>query len=207
MRTKNLLLSAAALVAGALSVQAQSNVYSVNVVGYVNIPFAQNALSLIATPLDNGTNNLTSLFPNAANGSQVQVWNGAGFQVAQKTFGNWNTNLVVPPGTGFFFKSGSNMTNTFVGNVAVSTGATNTIALPANTLVLVGSPLPIADNLTGTNLNLQLANGSQIQVWNGSGFQVAQKTFGNWNTNLNISVGQGFFLKSATATNWVQTLR
>jgi len=208
MRTKTLLLSAAAIVAGVLSSQAQSNVYSANIVGYVSVTNTANLFVLLANPLDNGTNNLTSLFPTAPNGSQIQVWNGSGFVGATKQLtGNWSTNLVIPPGRGFFAKFPVSGTNTFVGSVAVPVGGSVTNALAAGLFTLVGSPIPYSDNLTGTNLNLQLANGSQIQVWNGTGFQGATKNLtGNWNTNLNIVPGEGFFLKSATATNWVQSL-
>ncbi len=61
MRIKAL-LCAAALAAGAVSSMAQSNVYSLNIVGYVNVPLV-TGFNLIANPLDNGTNDLASLFP------------------------------------------------------------------------------------------------------------------------------------------------
>lgn len=191
---------------------AQSNVYSVNVVGYVNIQTTANQYALLANPLDNGTNDLVSLFPAAPNQTQIQIWNGSGFQVAQKTFGNWNTNLVIPPGTGFFIRIPSDQTNTFVGNVVIGFGETNSMSLPGGVFSLVGSPVPFAGQLTDAgdntlNLGGALGNQSQIQVWNGGGFQVAQKTFGNWNTNLTISVGQGFFVKPNADTTWSQTLQ
>lgn len=218
MRTKNLLLSAAAIVAGVISTHAQSNVYSVNVVGYVNVPSpVANQFTLVANPLDNGTNNITSLFPAAPNGTQIQIWTGASFQSAQKSFGNWNTNLALPPGKGFFIKypvSAGVVTNTFVGTVVVENsngaGGTNVTALP-NVLHLVGSKFPFAGNLTASgvgtlNLGASLGNGSQILVWNGTSYQSSQKSFGSWSTNLNLSVGQGFFVKANVATNWVQVL-
>src|SRR5262249_17654422 len=46
MRTKTLLLSAAAVVAGLISAQAQSNVFSANIVGYVTLTNAANQFSL-----------------------------------------------------------------------------------------------------------------------------------------------------------------
>jgi hypothetical protein len=206
MRTKTLLLSAVALAAGLLSTQAQSNVFSANVVGYVTVTNAANQYALYSLPLDSGSNNLTGLFPNAANNSQILIWTGAGYQTSQKTFGNWSTNFNLVPGQGFFVKFPANGTNTFVGSIVTPNGASVTNSFGAGLYALVGSPVPYTDNLTGTNLNLQLANNSQVLVWTGSGFQTAQKTFGNWSTNLNIVPAQGFFVKSATATNWVQTL-
>ncbi|HEU5122631.1 MAG TPA: hypothetical protein VFW05_01060 [Verrucomicrobiae bacterium] len=215
MRTKNLLLSAAALVAGALSVQAQSNVYSVNVVGYVNQPLAAGKFSLIANPLNAGTNNLTTILSGIPNGSQVQVWTGSGYQLATKGLinGVWSTNLNIAPGEGFFVKPSANYTNTFVGSLVIGFGQTNSVNLPGGVFTLAASPLPFSGRLTdvGTNvLNLNtLPNGSQVQVWNGSGYQLATKGLinGQWNTNLLIQVGQGFFVKPSSAATWSQTLQ
>ena len=83
MRTKTLLLAAAATVAGIASLQAQSNVYSVNVVGYVNVTIP-TGYSLIANPLNSSDNTVSNLFnatsqSGAALGSTVYTWNGAGF--------------------------------------------------------------------------------------------------------------------------------
>jgi len=207
MRTKTLLLTAAAMAAGLATSIAQSNVYSANVVGYVNVTNGAAQYALLSLPLDTGSNNLTGLFPSAPNGSQVLIWNGAGYQGAQKSFGNWNTNFNLSPGQGFFIKFPASGTNTFAGSVAVPVGGSVTNSFAANVYALVGSPIPYSDNLTGTNLNLQLANGSQVLIWNSSSqsYQGAQKSFGNWNTNLLIVPGEGFFVKSSSATNWVQT--
>jgi hypothetical protein len=208
MRTKTLLLSAAAMVAGLLSSQAQSNVYSANIVGYVTVTNAAGQFVLNSLPLDSGSNNLTGLFPNAPNSSQVLIWNGAGYQTATKNLvGVWNTNLNLTVGEGFFLKIPANSTNTFVGSVLVPNGGSVTNSFQAGIFSLVGSPIPYTDNLTGTNLNLQLANSSQVLVWNGSGYQTATKNLvGTWNTNLVITPGEGFFVKSASSTNWVQSL-
>jgi hypothetical protein len=206
MRTKTLLLSAVALAAGLVASQAQSNVFSANVVGYVSVSNAANQYILESLPLDSGSNNLTGLFPTAPNGSQVLVWNGSGYQTATKNLvGTWNTNLNLSPGQGYFLKIPANATNTYVGAVVTPVNGSITNTLQAGIYTLVGSPIPYSDNLTGTNLNLQLANGSQVLIWNGTGYQTATKNLvGVWNTNLVISPGQGFFVKSATTTNWVQ---
>jgi len=204
MRTKTLLLTAAAMAAGLATSIAQSNVYSANVVGYVNTTATAGQFAMWANPLDNGTNNLTSLLPSAPNGTVVELWNGVGFQSATKSFGSWSTNLTILPGTGFFIKFNANTTNTFAGSVAVPVGASVTNSLPAGLFELVGSPIPYSDNLTGTNLNLQLGNGSVIEIWTGTGFQSSTKSFGSWSTNLTILPGEGFYVKSSVATNWVQ---
>jgi len=204
MRTKNLLLSAAALVAGALSVQAQSNVYSVNVVGYVNKVLPAGVFQLVANPLNDGTNDLNSALGALPNKSQVQIWNGASFDNYTKGGGVWPV-ASVPPGVGFFVKSQTAITNTFVGQVAGGSGGV-TNALPSGVFVLVGSAIPFAGDLNSTNINLNLANKSQVQLWNGTSYDNYTKGGGAWPVNPGISVAQGFFLKSQTATNWVQAL-
>jgi hypothetical protein len=206
MKAKTLLIAAAALVAGVVSSEAQ--VYSANIVGYVNAVIPANQLTLVANPLDDGTNTITSLGAALPNKSQVQVWNGSGYTVSSKGAGVWNNNLSIPVGTGFFVKSPNAITNTFVGNVAVAPGGSTTNALPSGALVLVGSTIPYTGDLTDTNLNLgpSLPNKSQVQVWNGTGFTVSSKGAGVWNTPLTLSAGEGFFVKSASAANWTQVL-
>jgi len=215
MRTKMLIGAAATMVAGILSASAQ--VYSVNVVGYVNaVANGAGAFTLLANPLDDGTNTVTSLGSALPNKSSVQIWNGSGFNLATKTNGAWTANLSIPPGTGFFVKtpaaSGS-ITNTFVGNVIVAPGGGQTNKALTPGLALVGSPVPFAGNLNdayGTNsLNLgaQLPNKSSVQVWNGSSFSLSTKTNGAWTVNFSLGVAQGFFVNAKSATNWTQTLQ
>ena len=207
MRTKTLLIAVAALAAETISSQAQT-VFSANVVGYVNVVLPAGQLVLVSNPLDDGTNTTTSLGQNLANRSQIQIWNGSGFTVANKASGVWTPDLSIPVGTGFFVNSKTTITNTFVGTVIPGVGGFTTNSLPANTLVLVGSTVPYAGDLTDTNLAIGplLANKSAIQVWNGSGFTGTSKVGGVWTPNLTLAVAQGFFVSSKTATNWVQTL-
>src|SRR2546421_1894502 len=62
MRTKTL-VCAAALAAGALTSWAQSNVYSLNVVGYVNVVFPPGQFTVFANPLNNANNAISNIFP------------------------------------------------------------------------------------------------------------------------------------------------
>ncbi len=94
MKAKTLLIAAAALAAGVISSQAQ--VYSANVVGYVNVVLPAGQFVLASNPLDDGTNTVTSLGAALANKSSIQVWNGTSFTVASKGAGVWNTNLSIP---------------------------------------------------------------------------------------------------------------
>lgn len=121
MRTKILLAAAAALAAGVMASNAQ--VYSANVVGYVTVTSAGGAYSLLANPLDNGSNTLASLV-TAPTGSHALIWTGTTFTGSTKTPTSWSPNPVVAPGQGFFLQpTGVNpVTNTFVGNVIAAPG-------------------------------------------------------------------------------------
>lgn len=206
MRTKTLVFSAVALAAGVLSAMAQSNVFSVNVVGYVNVPLAAGSPTLLSNPLDNGTNTLNDLVGALPTKSSAQLWNGNGFTASSKQASGWNPNLSVPPGTGFFVTASANSTNTFVGNVVVGPGGSVTNSLTTS-VVLVGSMIPYADTLNGTNILLSvIPTKSSIQVWNGNGYTASSKQASGWNPNLSLGVAQGFFITPSAAVNWVQTL-
>jgi len=145
-----MLLSAALFAAGALSSMAQSSVYSLNVVGYVNIPVLPG-LNLLSAPLQSSdsTSAIQSVLGNASpllDGSDlVYVWNavnnqnatgGTGFQQAVLAGGDGNwydqggnpataSEGAVPPGTSFFLYNGASpeVTNTLtiVGTVVQGT--------------------------------------------------------------------------------------
>ncbi len=61
---KTLLIAAAALVAGVVSSEAQ--VYSANIVGYVNVTCPAGAQVLVSNPLDDGTNQANDLLSHIA---------------------------------------------------------------------------------------------------------------------------------------------
>src|SRR5882762_6762285 len=93
MRTKTLLLSATALAVGLLSTQAQSNVYSANVVGYYKIttPLGSPGSSkshLISNQLlgAGGSNEVNvvmqgGLDDSYSQGVDLALWNGFSFNV------------------------------------------------------------------------------------------------------------------------------
>ena len=203
MKTKTLLIAAAALAATVISSQAQ--VYS-GVVGYISVTNAPGQFTLIANALDNGSNTLTSLFPSVPTGSQVQIWNGTSFSVSTKTPTSWSPNSLLAVGQGFFLKINTAQTNTLVGSIDTAIGGTVTNNLTGGVFALIGSPIPFSDTLAGTNINLKLPTGSQVQVWNGAGFSVATKTPTSWSPNLTIQPGQGFFVKTSVNTNFVETM-
>lgn len=226
MRTKAL-LCLAVLAAGVATCVAQSNVYSLNIVGYVNMTIP-GGYSLIANPLSNGATNGANEIMNPIDGQQILTWNGSRYNYVSydSGFGGWidiaqapSKPPSLPPGAGFFFYNPGAATNvTFVGNVVPGPGSTNTLVLPGG-YSLVGSPLPVgnATNITSAPVNLPLVDGMQILTWNGSAYVYSSydSGFGGW---INIaqqpkappgySIGQAFFYYNpGVATNWVQSLQ
>jgi hypothetical protein len=204
MRTSTVLSVAAALAASAFMAQAQ--VYSVNIVGYVNQVLPAGTQVAVANPLDNGTNDLDSVFGSLDKGSSANFWTGSGFSLATKGATAWAPNNPTPVGTGLFINSKTAITNTYVGQLVVNSGETVTNALPEGAQVLVGSSLPYAGTINTPELGLlALDKGSSANFWTGSGYTLVTKGATAWAPDQAINVGDGFFINSKTAVDWVQT--
>jgi hypothetical protein len=180
MRTKTLLIAAAALAAGIMASSAQT--YSANIVGYVTqvLPVG---LSLITCPV-NSTNTGLSVPANQCLQLQVNdaviLWNGAGYSTYTYLNAGVGLTWIYPDGsfsdtaptitlgTGFFYSNGQTTpeTNTFAGTVVL----TNSVSLPVG-LTLVGSTPPIGGAVTNTaTFNLPLQVNDALVLWNGSGY-------------------------------------
>ncbi|HEV2209264.1 MAG TPA: hypothetical protein VG167_10850 [Verrucomicrobiae bacterium] len=197
MRTKAL-LGLAALAAGALTTMAQSNVYSLNIVGYVNVPLA-TGFNLVANPLDNGTNHLSGLFPNAQGGDVVFSYSGGVFTESDFSFGSWSTDLTLTPGMGFFYSTSGPSTNTFVGNVLTG-NLTNHI--PAG-FSLVASQVPQSDTLG--NLGFPATGGDVVFYLRSGAYVESDYSFGAWSPDLSPAVGESFWVSTGAAKDWVRT--
>src|SRR5262245_34235043 len=103
MRTK-LLIGAAILAAGVASTMAQSNVYSLNVVGYYNVTAPANTKILIGNQLHTTNDTLVGVIPAPSAGANFFKFN-AGFTTY--TFDDvdlaWTGNTSLAPGEGGFF--------------------------------------------------------------------------------------------------------
>jgi hypothetical protein len=228
MRTKSFLAAAALIAAGALSLQAQSNVYSLNVVGYVNVSVAGPSLfNMVANPFNTGTNGANQVLPDVDQ-SQVLKWNPAagGFDTYtfDSGFGGWidssfnNVVPTVPPGEGFFyFNPNATATLTFVGEVAAKSGGSVTNVVTGPGFRLVGSKIPYGGAVSNASFNLPIQDNMQVLEWNGSTGYITSgydSGFGGWiDDSFNniapptIDAGQGFFYNNPSATvNWIQSL-
>jgi hypothetical protein len=214
-----LIAAATALAAGIVTSQAQ--VYSQNIVGYVNATLP-GGYTLLVSPLSpNSTNDAESVLPALAPGDTLLIWNGGGYNVdlyggpGQWFDGNTYASIAVPtlaPGQGFFYENtGSAKTNTFVGTVQL----TNSTVL-AGGYTLVGSTAPISDFVDSTNINLPLVPGDTLLLWNGGGYNVdlyggpGQWFDGNTYSAIadpTVGVAQGFFYENTgSAKTWTQNV-
>jgi hypothetical protein len=221
MRTKSLLLAAAALAAGVLSSQAQT-VYSANIVGYVNTALP-SGYSLVNNPLLNsdGTNGAENVFASLQPFDSLLIWNGTGYTAySYQGPGSWidsNGNPIaapnVSPGGAVFYQnnSGGAESNTFVGTVLL----TNSISLGAG-YSFVASTVPVSAPADSTNYSLPFQAFDSVLFWNGSGYTAySYQGPGSWiDANGNptnapvIGVGQGFFYQnnSGAAETWAQNV-
>jgi len=226
MRTKTTLLGAAILAAGALSSMAQSNVFSLNIVGYYTVPLT-NGYTLMANQLDldgTGTNNtLPSVFgTNLPNLTKVLAFSGGGFVSSTYIAGTHSftgptntVNIALQPGFGVFVQVPNAATApslTLVGNVLGTTGVTNTFHTAYGTgFTILASKVPVSGGVT-TNLGLvPAANLDSLQQWNPATQSYAPKHTwlsgsSSWTGGQPVpNVGEAFFFNAHVASNWTQS--
>jgi len=186
MKTKTLLIAAAALAVGVISSQAQ--VYSQNIVGYANVATPVSGKQyLLSVPFKIGVSNgANEVFgTNLPDFSTVLTWSTV--QNAYKLYyvdsgvaSGWDDDgfaevapPILPVGSGFFLSpNGNNVTNTFTGTIAINVGTTNVMNLPTTgAQYLVGGVVPYAGSITngtasGGGLNLNgLPDFTTLLIW------------------------------------------
>lgn len=197
MRTRTLFLAAAALAAGLATSSAQ--VYSQNVVGYMNVS-TPIGFSLIANQLNSTNNTVASLIPNAPDGSIIYKFvNGA--LVANNRLGTWGVpTMTLNPGEGaIFFNPGPASTLTFVGEVLQGTLTT---PLPAG-FQIISSQVPQA-GLINTDLGMPTGNNGDI-LYKGGTFTPINFLGGWTGGEPSLAVGEAVLRYSTTAQSWVRT--
>jgi len=216
MRTKILLASAAALAMGLASSNAQ--VYSANVVGYINVQMTNpppagltSGYSLVANQLDldgTGLNNsiYTVVGTNVPAGTVVEAWAGSGFVTSKLlASGKWTPNSqnitnAMNPGQGFFIVYPSNSSFTEVGNVVQGTNSYPIV--PGNQAVAFKSPI---SGTIDTTFGYVPSKGDLVEVWAGGGFVTHKWLGASWSGgDPTINVAQGVFLNAASNNVWQQ---
>jgi hypothetical protein len=216
MRTKTLLAAAAMLAAGFASSMAQSNVYSLNVVGYVNkVLSGGGKYTAIANPLNTASNTLPNLLNASlpANGAQVLKYDPSisDYRIYGKLGSTWlnnGANVTLNPGEGcLIFLSAlvtSDVTNTFVGEVLQG----NLINSMSAGYQLVGNMVPDG----GLASSIQLTNvpgipASQVLTWDSATQDwIIHGRIGTiWTGGEpSINVGESVLINASTPFNWVR---
>jgi len=223
MRTKTAILTAALVAAGALSSMAQSNVYSLNVVGYVNLTTV-NGFQMVANQLDfdgTGTNNtLATVFGTSLPSlSKVYAYNASTAAFAIATYnagsGTWigNTtaaNAALQPGGGLFLQipaTATAPTVTMVGTVLQGTLSTPYVA----GFNVISSQVPIAAGAGALGLTNSASTLDSVYQ-----FLPATQGYGSKHTynagtgtwiggEPQIGVGESFWYNDKVAGSWTVT--
>lgn len=220
MRTKTLAIAAAALAAGVISSQAQtSNVYSANIVGYVNYTFASGFNTLASVFDAKPDNHFSNFFTNSVipDNTTILIWDPTIQDFATDTpqyvaaSGVWVPDAILNPGQSCFVLNFADpFTNTFVGEVKMG-NVTNVIYPGFNA---IASTVPIG-GLTGTVLtNLPASDNDTILRFD----PVTQDFFtdtpqyvaasGAWIPDATWNVGEGMYylsFQTTPTTNWVRS--
>jgi hypothetical protein len=206
MRIKTL-LCLAALTAGVATTMAQSNVYSLNIVGYVTVTNVVGT-RLIANPLNTTNNDVSNLFQNPPALLTIFKRNAPGTGYDSSTFDpdipGWSAPLVVDPGDGIWISNPGpgSYVNTFVGEVKLN----STNAVPSN-YSLKSSVIPQAGKIE-TDLLYPRGNLDTIFTFNGVGYDsyTYDPDIPGWSpTEPTINVAQGFWIfNNGAAKNWIR---
>jgi hypothetical protein len=193
------------------------NVFSVNIVGYVNLALAPG-LSLIANPMFHTNYTLAFWLPSAPDGAQVyKLTAGGSFEVS--TFdaveGVWsNPNLEVPPGTGFYFNNPSTETlrHMFYGEVHQGVLVN---PLPEG-ISTAGSLVPWAGSINshlhvpgepGDEIRIRVNDGESPPFELSSVYTAISTEESRWEPDLTLGVGQGLWINKQRAQDWVQVFQ
>lgn len=209
MRTIKALACATAVVAGVATSMAQSNVYSLNVVGYYNVPCPAGSYVMIANQLNTTNNTIGSLLPNGPVGANLLKWNGS-----------WTTyyfddldlvwypdaNATMNPGEAALFKAQAATTLTFVGEVLQ--GSLSNPFAAAGTYGARSSQVPQAGTIA-PDLAFPSEPGDNVLKWNGSWstYYYDDLDLVWYPTVPTFGVGEGMLVKKAvgtTATAWTR---
>jgi hypothetical protein len=228
MRTKTMLLSALLGSLGSVSVMAQTNVYSLNAVGYINVTLLPG-YNIITCPLIASPNNTIATLLNNTNG-QYQSGSRAVAQVLQFTGGVYSASdeaqaanapsgwasggtITMNPGQAVFFynPASTNMYATFVGTVP--TGPITNALIPGYNLV--GSVVPVTGDIVTNPISLftnAQSSGRTVDFIDtyapGVGYSQDIYSAGAWQSGDPVITNayEGFFFYNGftTTNNWVE---
>lgn len=200
--------------------QAQSNVYSLNVVGYVNSTVPANTLgngfAIVANPLVATSSDLATVIPAASvpQNTAVYYYDTGTSAFVIRTRGTddddnaaWNGALALPPGQGFWIKNptASPLTLTFVGEVKQGP---STNAVPAG-FSMKGSIVPQSGDLATVLGYPAVVGSTAVYFWRNGAYVIRNRSTDDddnaaWNGATEPLVAEGFWLKENAPVSWIR---
>jgi hypothetical protein len=207
MKAKTLLLTS--LLVAASGAVASAQVYSQNIVGYVNLTIPRG-FTMIANALNTTNNTLRSIIPVAPPGTQFYKYTGSGYAISTMDEFDltWDNNITLNPGEGGFIRNNdtASFTVTLVGEALTGT---TTNSIPAG-FSQRSSITPVATALREGGVPGEPGDQAYKFTNNGSGgggYTIS--TFDEfdlqWDNNFTIGVGESIFIRKANSANWVRT--
>jgi len=213
MRIKTL-LCLAALTAGVATTMAQSNVYSLNIVGYVTKTNA-TGFAIISNPLSATNNNIASLYADAPDNTKIARFENGAYHIYFKDpdqgWTDANTSnpgsFVLNPGEGVFIHASATYVKTYVGEVVLN----STNPVPAG-FSMRASVIPQA-GLVQTDLGYPAGVNDKFSKFENNAYHIyfvdPDQGWTDANTSNpvepSVAVGEGGFIQNAgTSKNWVR---
>jgi hypothetical protein len=215
MRTKTLLLTAALTAAGVATSMAQ--VYSVNMVGYINASIP-TGFSMLANQLNGSPDNqVVNLIPAPPENTAVFKFNAGtgGYDSITFVDGAWEgdlLNMTLSPGEGVFISADTAFTQTFVGEVQL-----NSTVPVATGFSIISSALPQSlplDAAPPAGLGFPIAEGDEVYQYNPAtgGYTANSFVDGAWEGDGGgaapvPAISEAFFFNrtAAPAGSWART--
>lgn len=163
MRTKTVLMTALLGALSGVSAMAQTNVYSQNAVGYINVTFPPGSYTILTCPLIGNPDNTLNTMLSDTNGqfkhAQVYAFAGGTYTVTEvgvstnadpSGWGGGGADVTLSPGSAVFFynPTATTMSNTFIGTVP--TGSLTNALNPGYNLV--GSIVPASGDIASNSI-------------------------------------------------------
>ncbi|MGV3755778.1 MAG: hypothetical protein ACO1QS_10390 [Verrucomicrobiota bacterium] len=205
MKTKALLLAGLVSLAGA-SVSDAQTVYSVNSVGYINLPIP-SGFSMIANQLFSSGSTIGELLPTPAVGTKFYKFNGTTFAISEFAGAPFNTwfpdgNATLLPGEGgFLFNPTAPFTLTLTGEVP-----TGSLSNPLVAGFSIRSSIVPQSGLLSSTLGMPAVPGDKVYKYNGTSYDIyefAGAPFNTWfPSEPSVNVGEAFFVYKGASTSW-----
>jgi len=197
-----------------------AQVYSLNVVGYVNVAYNDAGnFYLSSVPVNSTKNTLKELLPTCPDGTIVGTWNAVAqdfdgtFPFYSTSDNTWHPNSVLRSGQGFFVAPAASFTNTYVGEV--KQGSVTNAILGGGNFDCIGSSVPLGGGFTNVLDQYPALDGDVVGIWSepaqdfAGTFPFYSTSDNKWHPDfpsVNFNVADGFFLaRSGGPLNYVRT--